>query len=140
MKKLIIIFGMLLMSASALADHTSGLKQHQAGKYGASVDTGGSVGVVTPKAGLFLNQSSARQPNIITDPVSCVEKWGDACLETDEQVVVPTLDLGDTNVQEHMVPFEDGESIDSILDEVLPEASEEAKTEASDDFVGPLPE
>ena len=103
-----IVLGMLLMSASALADHTSGLKSHQAGQhtYGTHV-AGGSVGVVTPKVGLFINQSSARQPNIITDPVSCVEKWGDACLETDETVEAAPLDLGEISVQEQLAPEPD---------------------------------
>lgn len=128
MKKLIIILGMFLMSASAIADHTAGLKQHQAGQnhYGSNIDVSGAA-LVTPKGALFLNHSSARQPNIITDPVSCIEKWGDACLDTDEQVTVPTLDLGNTSVQEHLVPVEDGQTIESILDEVQPEP--EATTE-----------
>ena len=122
-----IVLGMLLVSASAFANHTSGLKAHQAGQhtYGTHV-AGGGVGVVTPKVGLFINQSSARQPNIVTDPVSCVEKWGDACLETDDSVETPTLDLGTINVQEQIVPFEDGESVESILDSVKkPEATTE---------------
>jgi len=122
MKKLIITLGILLMSASAIADHTTGLKSHQA-----QINTGTSVAatggaIVTPKLGLFINQSSARQPNIITDPVSCVEKFGDACLVTDERVDTPQLDLGQTNITEHLVPREEGESIEAILDSVAPES------------------
>jgi len=126
-----IVLGMLLVSASAFADHTSGLKSHQAGQhtYGTHVAGGGSsVGVVSPKVGLYVNHSSARQPNIVTDPVSCVEKWGDACLdlETSESATNnPTLDLGEINVQEQIVPFEDGESIESILNSTKPEATAE---------------
>lgn len=135
MKKLIIILGMFLMSASAIADHTSGLKQHQAGHYGSNVEVSGAA-IATPKAALFLNQSSARQPTIVTDPVSCIEKWGDACLELETSAAAPTpaLDLGGTTVQEHLVPVEEGESIQSILDEVQP------PVETSDDFVGPIQE
>jgi hypothetical protein len=131
MKKLTLItLGMLLVSASALADHTSGLKAHQAGQhtYGTHV-AGGSVGIVTPKAGLYVNQSSARQPNIVTDPVSCVEKWGDACLETDGSVETPTLDLGEISVSDQIVPVEEGESIESILDSVKDKPKPEATTE-----------
>jgi hypothetical protein len=114
-----IVLGMLLVSANALADHTSGLKAYQAGQHtSGSHVAGGSVGVVTPSVGLFVNQNSARQPNIVTDPVSCIEKWGDACLETDDSVETPTLDLGEISVQEQIVPFEDGESIETILDSV----------------------
>jgi hypothetical protein len=104
MKKLIIALGILLVSASALANHTAGLEAHQAqGGYGVNINSGGGA-IVTPKLGLYLNQSSARQPNIITDPVSCVEKWGDACLETDDGIETPQLDLGQTTISEHLAP------------------------------------
>lgn len=133
MKKLIIVLSMLLMSATAAANHLTGLKSHQSGQhtYGTHV-AGGSVGVVTPKGALFINQASSRQPNIVTDPVSCIEKWGDACLDFDLSInggETPALDLGGINVADEIVPFEDGESIESILD-----------TEPDADFVGPLPE
>ena len=105
MKKIIITLGILLMSASAIADHTSGLKQHQAGQnhYGSNIEVSGAA-ITLPKGALYLNRSSARQPNIVTDPVSCIEKWGDACLETDNSVETPQLDLGQTTVIEHLAP------------------------------------
>jgi len=116
-----IVLGMLLMSATATANHLTGLKSHQSGQhtYGTHV-AGGSVGVVTPRVGVFINQPSSRQPNIVTDPVSCIEKWGDACLESDTSGATlgnaPALDLGGINVADEIVPLEDGESIESILD------------------------
>jgi hypothetical protein len=105
MKKLIIILGMFLVSASALADHTTGLKQHQAGQnhFGSNIEVSGAA-ITLPKGALYLNRSSARQPNIVTDPVSCVEKWGDACLETDDSIETPQLDLGQTSIIEHLAP------------------------------------
>ncbi len=118
MKKLIIALGIFLMSASAFADHTTGLKQHRAqNHYGSSIAISGGA-IITPKGSLFLNRHSANQPNIITDPVSCVEKWGDACLETDDGIETPQLDLGEINVIEHLVTTETAiteEPVDVIM-------------------------
>ena len=111
MKKLIIALGILLISASALANHTAGLEAHQAqGGYGVNINASGGA-IVSPKLRLYLNQSSSRQPNIITDPVSCIEKWGDACLETDSSIATPVLDLGDTSVSEHLVDDDSSETV-----------------------------
>jgi hypothetical protein len=120
MKKLITALGILLVSASAFANHTAGLEAHQAqGGYGVNINSSGG-GIVTPKLGLYINQSSSNQPNIITDPVSCIEKWGDACLETDDGIETPQLDLGETNISEHLapepvirtIPVEDGAAVE----------------------------
>ena len=121
MKKFIIALGILLVSASAIANHTAGLEAHQAqGGYGVNINASGGA-IVSPKLRLYLNQSSSRQPNIITDPVSCIEKWGDACLETDDAIETPQLDLGEISVQEQLVPIEEGESVESILGSVTVE-------------------
>jgi len=108
MKKLIITLGILLVSAGAFADHTTGLKQHNAGQnhYGSNIEVSGAA-IVTPKGALYLNRNSARQPNIVTDPVSCIEKWGDACLDTDASIETPQLDLGQTTISEHLAPEPD---------------------------------
>jgi hypothetical protein len=127
MKK-IILLGLLLVSASASAHHTTGLDKYQAAEQSSGISvTGGSI--TTPKAGLYLNQSSSRQPNIVTDPVSCIEKWGDACLEADTNTTAPILDLGTISVQEQIVTFENGESVESILDNAGLKPTVEAPTE-----------
>ena len=60
--------------------------------------------------------NQTKQRNIITDPQSCSERWGDHCVAP--VVVVPAvLDLGDTTIQEHLTPHNhlaphtEGESI-----------------------------
>jgi len=113
-----IVLGMLLMSATATANHLTGLKSHQSGQHTYGTHVAGARGRL--RVGVFINQPSSRQPNIVTDPVSCIEKWGDACLESDTSGATlgnaPALDLGGINVADEIVPLEDGESIESILD------------------------
>ena len=112
MKKIILAIGILLMSASAFANHLTGLKQHQAGQ--SSTGQQIQLGTQLPITSVVTNQT--KQRNIITDPQSCSERWGDHCVAP--VVVVPAvLDLGDTTIQEHLTPHNhlaphtEGESI-----------------------------
>lgn len=117
MKTILIIIGLSLVTASALANHTTGVADFRAAQGNSGVSINGSGGgITTPNGSVYINQPSAQQPNIVTDPVSCIEKWGDACLEMDTAAKpAPALDLGTISVQEQIVPMEDGESIESIL-------------------------
>jgi len=99
MKTLIIALGILLMSASAFANHTTGLKQHQAGQSttGQQLQLGSQAPIAQA---VFTKQSKRR--NIITDPQSCIDRWGDNCV--DPVVFEPVaLDLGDINVADQLV-------------------------------------
>ena len=130
MKTFLIAIGLSLVTASALASHTTGIADFRAAQGNSGVSINGSGGgITTPNGSVYINQPSARQPNIVTDPVSCVEKWGDACLETDGSVETPTLDLGEISVSDQIVPFGEGESIESILDSVKDKPKPEATTE-----------
>jgi hypothetical protein len=99
MKKLILALGILLMSASVFANHLTGLKQHQSGQ-----STNGQLiqqGSQLPIAQAVYTSNTKRQ-NIITDPQSCIDRWGDHCVDP----VVPeavALDLGDITVADHLV-------------------------------------
>src|SRR5210317_949971 len=121
MKTILIAIGLFLVSISSFAHHTTGAADFRAtqGNSGVSIN-GSGAGISTPNGSVYVNQPSARQPNIVTDPVSCIEKWGDACLEMDTTATTtdPTLDLGEISVSDQIVPFEEGESIESILDSV----------------------
>ena len=117
MKTFLIAIGLSLVTASALASHTTGIADFRAAQGNSGVSINGSGGgITTPNGSVYINQPSAQQPNIVTDPVSCIEKWGDACLEMDT-AAEPTLalDLGTISVQEQLVPMEEGESIKSVL-------------------------
>ena len=112
MKKTILTIGILLMSASALANHTTGLKQHQgqvAASSGKSVTINGKAPII-PQA----HVNRARETNVVTDPQSCSERWGDHCAQP-EQHDPAVLDLGEISIEEQIVPADEGESIESIL-------------------------
>jgi hypothetical protein len=128
MKTILIAIGLFLVSINSFAHHTTGAADFRAtqGNSGVSIN-GSGAGISTPNGSVYVNQPSARQPNIVTDPVSCIEKWGDACLEMDTTVDAhsPSLDLGTISVSDQIVPFEEGESIPSILGIEEPEPASE---------------
>ncbi len=113
MKKIILAIGILLMSASAFANHLTGLKQHQAGQStnGVQIILGSQLPITSS-----VYTSNTKRQNIITDPQSCIDRWGDNCVGP----VVPesvALDLGDINISDHLTPHNhraphtEGESI-----------------------------
>ncbi len=107
MKKLILALGILLMSASVFANHLTGLKQYQAGQSTNGVQL--QLGSQLPITSVVTTQ--VKQRNIITDPQSCSERWGDNCVAP--VVAEPVaLDLGDINIADHLV-----ESTETVLND-----------------------
>jgi len=104
MKKIITIaLGLCLVSASAIAHHTQGLKNFQAnqasGTHGSSVQvTGGSL--VTPNFVIVNSRFGGRSP-VVNDPISCARKWGAHCVAAPVFSVTP-LDLGETATNEYL--------------------------------------
>jgi hypothetical protein len=97
MKKIIIALGLALITSSAFAHHTAGLAAHQA-RQAATANSSASQGALTPTIpSAYVTR--ARRPNIISDPQSCVKRFGEHCVLPDNEPV--SLDLGDTDLSKH---------------------------------------
>lgn len=96
MNRLIVAIGFALITGVASANHTNYTPSVTAG---ATITQRGVGTVNTVNTGVAVRES--RRRDIITDPRSCVEKWGEECIPATPEPV--KLDLSGQSTADFVV-------------------------------------